>query len=64
MATRRIVKLMLESTIEQSCGSSRAAAALAARTKALAVLEINGLRVGEASGGGGLHGLLANANHP
>ena len=60
MITRRLLGIMLNSTIVKCCGRSKAAPFLAARTRALLTLELNGLRVGEATGGGDMHGLLAN----
>ena len=60
--TRRIINIMLDSSISEVC-SSRGTPdpRLVSRTEALLVLELcGGLRVGEATSGGDMHGLLAN----
>lgn len=62
--SRRIIRIMMEKTIQETCsqGSNlQANALLAARTETLLVLELlAGLRVGEATSSGDLHGLDAN----
>ena len=62
--TSRIVTIMLEKTIRTVCSKGASAelnALLESRTKALLALELlAGLRVGEATSSGDLHGLEAN----
>ena len=61
--TRRIVGLMVRSTIAQTCRNANAAMGewLTSRTLALLALELlGGMRVGEATSSGDLHGLSAN----
>ena len=62
--TKRIVGIMVDKTITTVCGIGRSAAlnrVLAARTFALLALELlGGIRVGEATSSGDLHGVVAN----
>ena len=52
------MNLMLGETIEKTVKQMKDI--LVPRNRATLVLELNGLRVGEAAGGGDMHGLLAN----
>ena len=65
--TRRLIKIMIETTIEQVCSrgkNNQFNHLLAARTLALLMLELlAGLRVGEATSSGDFHGLDANDVH-
>ena len=55
--TRRMLTALLSGVIDRACATPM----LAARWKLLVVLEaLGGLRIGEATGGGDYHGLLAN----
>ena len=62
--TRRILSIMLKRTIPEVCSKGKSEylnSVLIARTEALLVLELlAGLRVGEATSSGDLHGLVAN----
>lgn len=60
--TRRIVGIMLGDTLKEVCSNKGIIdKRLLSRTEALMVLELcGGLRVGEATAGGDMHGLLAN----
>ena len=62
--TRRIVRIMIEQTIKSECSKGKDVAfnrVLNCRTMLLLVLELmGGLRVGEATSSGDLHGLEAN----
>ena len=62
--TRRIINLMLGGVLREVCykgKNERLDQMILARTEALLILELlGGLRVGEATSGGDLHGLLAN----
>ena len=63
--TRRIVEIMVKTTIPETCSRGNCAFVnhvLTCRTEALLVLELlAGLRVGEATSSGDLHGLEANS---
>ena len=62
--TSRLIDLMVNNTIEAVCGKGKSSvfnSLLATRTKGLLTLELlAGLRVGEATSSGDLHGLAAN----